>query len=108
MVAVSACGRNGGIGTPLASLLPGPRRERHCISDIAVNCVERERTLARGRDVGTDLELICTIGGVVLGVTTKLPQRRRPQVAEADPVFQRRRVSAVFGIPAAAGFPFDG
>src|SRR6266550_9580247 len=55
-------------------------------------------------------ELVGAIGGVVLPVAAELPYRRHAGLAEGEPIFQRRRVSAVFGIAAAAGYslPADG
>src|SRR4030081_2925550 len=71
---------------------------------MALNRVDRELIFAPQRDIAAGLELVGAIGGIVLGVAAELPQRRRPEVADVDPIFQRRRVSAVFGIAAAAGY----
>src|SRR3981081_1619520 len=71
---------------------------------MAVNRVDRELIFAPQRDIAAGLELVGAIGGIVLGVAAELPQGRRPEVADVDPIFQRRRVSAVFGIAAAAGY----
>ena len=55
---------------------------------MAVNCVDREHTFAPRWDIAADLELVCSIGGIVLGVAAELPQRRRPELADVDPIFQ--------------------
>jgi hypothetical protein len=89
---------------PIGVIASGRKCERHGISDIAVNCVDREHTLTPRWDIGAGLELVCAIGGIVLAVATELPQRRHPELADVDPIFQRRRVSTVFGIAAAAGY----
>jgi len=72
------------------------------IFDTAVNCIDRKHTFARRRNVAAGLQLVGTIGGVVLPVATELPQRRRTEAAEVDPIFQRSRVSGAFGIADAA------
>jgi hypothetical protein len=72
---------------------------------MAVDGVDREHILAPCREIGANAELICTIGGIVLAVAAELPQRRCPEVVDGDPIFQRRCVSAVLGIAAAAGDP---
>ncbi len=74
---------------------------------MAVNCVDREHTFAPRRDIGAHPELVCAIGGIILGVAAELPQRRRPELADVDPIFQRRRVSTVLGIAAAAGYSLE-
>jgi hypothetical protein len=67
---------------PCGVVASWPKCERHGISDIAVNCVDREHTFAQRRDIDTGLELVCAISGVVLGVATELPQRRHPELAD--------------------------
>src|SRR5882757_6703155 len=59
---------------------------------------------------GAHPDLVGAIGGIVLPVATELPNRRRAGLADREPIFQRRRVPAVFGIAAAAGYslPADG
>src|ERR1700736_1855698 len=55
-------------------------------------------------DVAADLQLIGAVGGVVLRVAAELPQPRHPELADVEAILRRRRVSAVFGIPDAAGY----
>src|SRR5882757_267095 len=73
---------------PIGVIASRRKCDRHGISDIAVNCVDREHALAPRWDIGAGLELVCAIGGIVLGVSAELPQRRRPELADVDPIFQ--------------------
>src|SRR5215831_18581817 len=78
-------------------------RGRYGIFHVAINCVEREHAVGEVRNIAAHPELVGAIGGVVLPVSTELPNRRHARLADREPVFQRRRVPAVFGIAAAAG-----
>src|ERR1700687_5100066 len=78
--------------------------DRHGVSDVAVNCIEREHTLSQVGNVRSYLELIGAVRGVVLAVATELPERRHPELANVDTIFQRCAESAVFGVADSTGY----
>src|SRR5262249_56095502 len=48
------------------------------------------------------LKRITAVRAIVLRITTELPERRRPQLANVETIFQRCAHSAVFGIASSA------
>src|SRR5262249_34020465 len=76
----------------------------------AIDRVEREHAVGQVPDVAANSELVGAIRGVVLPVAAELPNRRHARLTDIEPIFERRRMSAVFGVAAAAGdsLPTDG
>jgi len=72
----------------------------------AVNCVDREHTLCPTSGYRRRLgKLVSAIGGIVLGVAAELPQRRRPELADVDPIFSVTSSFYSFSVlPPAAGY----
>jgi hypothetical protein len=107
IVAVKICGKKRRDRHPKGVVASWRKGKCHGIFDMAADGGNREHILATHQDVGAYSELVCSIGGIVLAIAAKPPQGRCPEVIDSDPIFKRRRVSAVLGIATAAGFSLE-